>query len=198
MHCWWFLLSQTWNLPSCGGLILTIHFSKINNRLQYHLLNPTHGTVKWLCSIIKLMVLNFRFCCMAAFIWCLLFNWVSEYWVLVWSHRICFTAAGEQAFTIVLKVPINRSPPPKILFGSSDLLFINEGLDNLTYFKVFKVKACFTDCTSHRSLSRLNHIVVVTDVCWWPWTPVAICRAKEAYVTCSFLSCDINILWFGD
>lgn len=106
--CLW----QTCNLPSCGGLVLTIHLSMINNRLQYHLLNTTQGTAKWLCSIIKLMVLNFRFCCMAAFIWCLLFNWVSEYWVLVWSHRIYFTAAGEQAFTIVLKGTYKQGPPP--------------------------------------------------------------------------------------
>lgn len=84
-------LRQTCNLPSCGGLILTIHLSMINNWLQYHLLNPTQGTVKWLCSIIKLMVLNFRFCCMAAFIWfCSLIEWVSTgYWCEVTVFHSC-------------------------------------------------------------------------------------------------------------
>lgn len=61
-----------------GSIIFTACFLTINNQLQYHPLNPIRSTVKWLCTIIKLMVLNFNFSYMAAFIWCLpCSHWVN-------------------------------------------------------------------------------------------------------------------------
>lgn len=61
-----------------GSIIFIACFLMINNQLQYHPLNPIRSTVKWLCTIIKLMILNFNFSCMAAFIWCLLYShWVN-------------------------------------------------------------------------------------------------------------------------